>query len=45
MILAFPKDTIVLDDDITENTKDGFETLVKMGEVIGRKAKYEDDNS
>ncbi len=45
VILAFPKDTIVLDDDITENTKDGFETLVKMGEVIGRKAKYEDDNS
>ena len=37
VILAFPKDTIVLDDDITENTKDGFETLVKMGEVIGRK--------
>lgn len=38
VILAFPKDTVVLDEDIAQNTRDGFETLVKMGEVIGRKA-------
>lgn len=36
VILAFQKDAVILDDDIIQNTKDGFETLVKMGEVIGK---------
>lgn len=37
VILAFEKDKIVMDDDIITNAADGFETVVKMGEVIGRK--------
>lgn len=37
VILAFEKDKITLDDDIITNAADGFETIVKMGEVIGRK--------
>jgi len=38
VILAFTKGAVMLDEDITGNTKDGYETIVKMGEVIGRKA-------
>lgn len=37
VILAFEKDKIVLEEDIVANDRDGFETVVKMGEVIGRK--------
>lgn len=37
VILFFKKDTIVIDDDIVEQTLEGFETSVKAGEKIGRK--------
>lgn len=35
VILAFEKDTVVLAKDIIQNNEEGFETVVKMGEVIG----------
>ena len=38
VILAFQKGKVLFDEDIVTNTKDGFETIVKMGEVIGKKA-------
>lgn len=38
VILAFEKDKIEIDEDIVVNRKDGFETVVKQGEKIGRKA-------
>ncbi len=38
VILAFEKGRAVLDSDILENQKQGFETIVKMGETIGQKA-------
>ena len=38
VILAFQKGKVQLDEDILTNTKDGFETIVKMGEIIGKKA-------
>lgn len=38
VILAFEKDKIELDADIIVNQKDGYETVVKQGEVIGRKS-------
>lgn len=37
VILAFQPGQVVLDADILQNTADGFETMVKMGEVIGKK--------
>lgn len=37
VILAFQKDKVILDEDIVTNTKDGYETIVKMGERIGKK--------
>lgn len=37
VILAFQKGMVTLDSDIQDNTENGFETLVKMGEAIGRK--------
>lgn len=37
VILAFEPGKIILDDDIVQNTSDGFETIVKMGEKIGKK--------
>ena len=37
VILAFEKDKIQLDEDILKNSKEGFETIVKQGERIGRK--------
>lgn len=37
VILAFQKDKIVLDEDIVLNTQEGYETIVKMGEVIGKR--------
>ena len=36
-ILFFKKDTIKIDDDIIIETKKGFESLVSMGESIGKK--------
>lgn len=37
VILAFSKDVVRIDQDIFDNTKEGYETKVKMGEKIGRK--------
>lgn len=37
VVLIFKKDTVEFDDDIVSNTQNGFETVVKMGEKIGRK--------
>jgi len=37
VVLIFEKDTVELDDDIMANTRNGFETVVKMGEKIGHK--------
>lgn len=36
VILVFEKDKVVLAEDIVKNTEEGFETVVKMGEVIGK---------
>ena len=41
VILCFEKDTVIPDDDLLKNTNDGFETVVKMGEKIGKSAKYQ----
>ena len=35
-VLLFKKDTVDIDDDLIENTKNGYETAVKMGERIGK---------
>lgn len=44
VILILPKDSVEMDEDLLENTKDGYETLVKMGERIGiRKDKNYDE--
>lgn len=37
VILVFEKDRVVLAEDILKNNEEGFETVVKMGEVIGKK--------
>ena len=37
VVLIIPPDTVIPDNDILNNTKDGFETVVKMGERIGIK--------
>lgn len=37
VVLIFKKDMVEFDEDIIKNTADGFETIVKMGEKIGRK--------
>lgn len=36
IVLLFKKDTVEIDDDLIENTKNGYETAVKMGERIGK---------
>ncbi|CAG5079815.1 phosphatidylserine decarboxylase [Parvicella tangerina] len=36
LILLFEKDAITFSKDLIENTHNGFETLVKMGETIGK---------
>jgi phosphatidylserine decarboxylase len=36
IVLFFEKKRIKIDDDIVQNTADGIETVVKMGEKIGR---------
>lgn len=44
VILILPKDSVEIDEDLLENTKEGYETLVKMGERIGiRKEKNYDE--
>ena len=35
ILLFFKKDTVDISKDILENTKKGYETIVKMGEEIG----------
>lgn len=35
IVLLVKKDTVLIDDEIMENTKNGFETVVKYGEKIG----------
>ena len=35
VVLLFEKGSIKIDEDIVSNTKDGMETLIKMGERIG----------
>ena len=37
VILAFAKGEAIIDEEIINNSEYGFETLVKMGEVIGKK--------
>ena len=36
IVLLFKKDSVEIDDDLIENTKNGYETAVKMGERIGK---------
>lgn len=36
IVLLFKKDAVEIDDDLIENTKNGYETVVKMGERIGK---------
>lgn len=36
IVLLFKKDTVDIDDDLIVNTKNGYETAVKMGERIGK---------
>lgn len=38
VVLFIPKDTVILDNDLLENTENGFETAIKMGEQIAIKA-------
>ena len=35
LILIFEKGSIVIDSDLLNNTKNGIETAVKMGESLG----------
>ncbi len=37
VMVLVEKDKVVLDEDIVKNSADGYETIVKMGEGIGRK--------
>ncbi len=39
IVLLFKKDTIELDEDIINNSKENIETIVKYGEKIGEKCK------
>lgn len=39
VVLIIPPESAVPDKDIIENTQNGYETLVKMGEKVGRKIK------
>lgn len=36
LVLLFEKDKITLDQDLIQNTQNGFETAIKMGESIGK---------
>ena len=42
IVLLFKKDTIILDDDIVNNSKEHIETIVKYGEKIGKNKNLED---
>jgi phosphatidylserine decarboxylase len=35
VVLALKKDTVAIDPDLLENTREGYETVVKFGEKIG----------
>lgn len=37
VVMLIQKDKVALDEDLLENTKKGFETIVRMGERIGKK--------
>ena len=37
VILVFAKDMVKIKDEIIKNSADDFETIVKMGDVIGEK--------
>jgi len=37
IVLLFQPNKVVLDQDLFDNTKDGYETIIKMGEKIGKK--------
>jgi phosphatidylserine decarboxylase len=39
VILLFEPEQLMIDDDLIANTLDGYETLVKMGEGIGKKTR------
>ena len=41
VILVFEKDKVTLAEDILKNNEDGFETAVKMGEVIGKRWRHQ----
>lgn len=41
VVLILQKNAVELDQNILENTKNGYETIVKMGEQIGKKKKQE----
>lgn len=36
VVVIFKKDIIVFDEDLVENTNQGYETLIKLGESIGK---------
>lgn len=37
VILAFEKDKVEIDQDILQNSQEGYETVVKLGEAIGKR--------
>lgn len=37
IVLLMKKDSVIMDEDLLQNTRDGIETIVKMGEQIGVK--------
>ena len=37
VILLFKKDSVIIDDDILENSKNNIETLINVGEIIGHR--------
>lgn len=47
VVLLLQRDKVVIDADLVKNTEEGYETLVKMGERIGRKigAGYFNENN
>ena len=36
VIVCLEKNRVVMDDDLLANTQNGFETIVKLGEKIGK---------
>lgn len=43
VVLLLPKDSVEIDEDLLENTKGGYETIVKMGERIGIKKERKEE--